>query len=99
MGEMPEFPGGKKAMDHYISKHLMYPFEAIKHKIQGKVNVEFIVEKNGSLSEIKTVGKKLGYGLEEQAIKIFHSMPKWTPGKQDGKIVLVYMMVPVIYHY
>lgn len=97
VGQMPHFPGGKLAMNRYISEHLTYPFEAMKHRVQGKVNVEFVVEKDGSLVQVKTVGKKLGYGLEEQAIKIFSTMPKWIPGKQDGKLVPVYMMIPIIY--
>jgi protein TonB len=97
VGQMPRFPGGKLAMNRYISENMSYPFEAMKHRIQGKVNVEFVVEKDGSLIQVRTVGKKLGYGLEEQAVKIFTSMPKWIPGKQDGKLVPVYMMIPIIY--
>ncbi|MFM9943824.1 MAG: energy transducer TonB [Bacteroidia bacterium] len=97
VGQMPHFPGGKLAMNRYISEHLIYPFEAMKHNVQGKVNVEFVVEKDGSLIQIKTVGKKLGYGLEEGALKLFGTMPKWIPGKQDGKLVPVYMMIPIIF--
>ena len=97
VGQMPHFPGGKLAMNRYIAEHLTYPFDALKNKIQGKVNVEFVVDKEGTLTEIKTVGKKLGYGLEEQAIKIFKAMPKWVPGRQDGVVVPVYMMIPIIF--
>lgn len=97
VGEMPRFPGGKMALNRYISEHLTYPFEAMKHNIHGKVNVEFVVEKDGSLIQVRTVGPKLGYGLEEQAVKIFSNMPKWIPGKQDGKVVPVYQMIPIIF--
>jgi protein TonB len=97
VGQMPKFPGGKLAMNRYIAEHLTYPFEAMKRNIQGKVNVEFVVDKEGNLTQVKTVGKKLGYGLEEQAVKVFTSMPKWIPGKQDGKVVPVYMMIPIIF--
>ncbi len=97
VGQMPHFPGGKLAMNRYIAANLTYPFEALKHNIQGKVNVEFVVDKDGSLIEVKTVGTKLGYGLEEQAVKIFKAMPKWIPGRQDGVIVPVYMMIPIIF--
>lgn len=97
VGEMPRFPGGKMALNRYISEHLTYPFEAMKHNIHGKVNVEFVVEKDGSLVQVRTVGPKLGYGLEEQAVKIFSNMPKWIPGKQDGKVVPVYQMIPIIF--
>ena len=97
VGQMPKFPGGKLAMNRYISEHLTYPFEAMKHNIQGKINVEFVVDRDGSLTQVKTVGKKLGYGLEEQAVKVFTTMPKWVPGKQDGKLVQVYMMIPIIF--
>ncbi len=97
VGQMPHFPGGKLAMNRYISEHLTYPFDALKNKVQGKVNVEFVVEKDGSLTQIRSVGKKLGYGLDEQAVKVFSGMPKWIPGRQDGKVVPVYMMIPIIY--
>jgi protein TonB len=97
VGQMPQFPGGKLALRRYINDNLTYPFEALKHNIQGKVNVEFVVEKDGTLTQIRTVGTKLGYGLEEQAVKIFHAMPKWIPGKQDGINVPVYMMIPILF--
>jgi len=97
VGQMPRFPGGKAAMQRYISDHMSYPFDALKHNVQGKVNVEFVVDKDGTLTEIRTMGKKLGYGLEEQAIKIFQGMPKWIPGKQDGIAVPVYMMIPILF--
>ena len=61
------------------------------------MNVEFVVDKDGKLTEIKSVGAKLGYGLEEQAVKVFKAMPKWVPGKQDGIIVPVYMMIPIVF--
>ena len=97
VGQMPQFPGGKHALNRYIREHLTYPFEALKHNVQGKVNVEFVVGKDGTLTEIRTVGAKLGYGLEEIAIKIFQGMPKWLPGKQDGIPVPVYMMIPIVF--
>ncbi|NUM32475.1 MAG: energy transducer TonB [Bacteroidetes bacterium] len=97
VAQMPQFPGGKHALNRYIRENLTYPFEALKHNIQGKVNVEFVVAKDGTLTEIRTVGTKLGYGLEEQAVKIFQKMPKWIPGKQDGIAVPVYMMLPIVF--
>lgn len=97
VGQMPQFPGGKKALNKYIRENLTYPFEALKHNIQGKVNVEFVVGKDGALTEIRTVGPKLGFGLEENAVKIFQGMPKWSPGKQDGIVVPVYMMIPIVF--
>lgn len=97
VGQMPRFPGGKPAMQRFIRDSLSYPFEALKHNIQGKVNVEFVVGKDGTLTDIRTMGQKLGYGLEEQAIKLFTKMPKWSPGKQDGIVVPVYMMIPILF--
>lgn len=97
VGQMPQFPGGKHALNRYIRDNLSYPFEALKHNVQGKVNVEFVVAKDGTLTDIRTVGTKLGYGLEENAIKIFQKMPKWIPGKQDGIPVPVYMMLPIVF--
>ena len=97
MGQMPQFPGGKAAMQKYIRQNLTYPFEALKHNVQGKIKVEFVVDKDGTLKEIRTVGPVIGYGLEDQAVKIFKGMPKWVPGKQDGIAVPVYMMIPILF--
>ena len=97
VGQMPHFPGGKLAMNRYISDNMTYPFDALKNNVQGKVNIEFVVEKDGSIVQVRAVGKHLGFGLEEQAVKIFNSMPKWVPGRQDGIAVPVYMMIPIIY--
>ena len=63
VGQMPQFPGGRIALQRYIRDNLTYPFEALKHNVQGKVNVEFVVDKDGKLTEIRTVGTKLGYGI------------------------------------
>jgi len=97
VGQMPQFPGGKIAMQRYIGSNLSYPQDAWNNNIQGKVIVAFVVDKNGALTEITTVGTKLGHGLEEQAIKVFNAMPKWSPGKQDGIAVPVYMMIPLMF--
>ena len=84
-------------MQRYIAQNLVYPYDALKNNVHGKVNVEFVVDKDGSLVEVRTVGSKIGYGLEEQAITLFRTMPKWVPGKQDGVIVPVYMMIPIVF--
>ncbi|MCB9251078.1 MAG: energy transducer TonB [Flavobacteriales bacterium] len=97
VGQMPRFPGGKAAMQRYISEKMVYPFEAMKNNVQGKVNVQFVVDKDGSIVDVKAVGQKLGYGLEESAVKLFTDMPKWVPGRQDGIAVPVYMMIPILF--
>ncbi len=79
--EMPHFPGGKHALYEYISKNINYPKAAEKNKIEGKVHLRFIIMADGSISNIDVV-KSLGYGCDEEAIRLLRSMPKWEAGKQ-----------------
>lgn len=91
---MPEFPGGKKALEKYFTDNLNYPEAAKKAGISGKVTINFVVEADGSLSDIKII-KGLGFGCDEEVLRLITQMPKWKPGKQRGKVVSVRMTLPV----
>jgi protein TonB len=94
VSEQPSFPGGMQKMMKFISENRKYPAEAKAKDIHGKVIVAFVVERDGSLSDVK-IRRGIGYGCDEEAIRVIKSMPKWTPGKQNGKAVRVSMMLPV----
>lgn len=91
---MPEFPGGAAAMMTFIAKNVKYPPMARESGIQGRVFVNFVVEPNGSVSNVKVL-RGIGGGCDEEAIRVVQSMPKWTPGKQRGKAVRVSFNLPV----
>jgi protein TonB len=92
--EFPEFPGGEDAMYGFIAKTAIYPTDAYQKSKQGKVFVEFIVEANGQLNEIKVV-KGIFPSLDSEAVRIIKAMPKWKPGKQNGEAVRVYNSIPI----
>ncbi|MCP2026746.1 beta-lactamase regulating signal transducer with metallopeptidase domain [Flavobacterium sp. HSC-32F16] len=90
----PEFPGGLMAFYKFFGKHYQMPAAAVKEKIQGKLFMQFMVEEDGSLSEIKII-KNLGYGLGEEAERVLKLSPKWNPGTQDDKPVRVLYALPI----
>jgi hypothetical protein len=96
---MPEFKGGIEAMVAYIEKNFQKTEDAKRFSIQGRILVEFIVHKDGSISDIRPMlpaSMYLGYGLEEEAVRLIKSMPNWNPGKQRGKEVAVRMILPIV---
>ena len=93
---MPQFPGGQIAMLQYLMKNIKYPEQAMKEGIQGRVTVRFIVEKDGSISDVKPV-LSVHPLLNKEAVRVVKSMPKWSPGKQNGKPVRVRFIVPVMF--
>ena len=94
--QMPKFPGGDQAMFDYISKNVKYPEQAKESGIQGRVFVSFVVEKDGSVSNVE-VARGIGGGCDEEGIRVVKSMPKWTPGQQAGKAVRVYYTLPIFF--
>lgn len=96
VSEQPSFPEGMQKMMKFISENRKYPAEAKAKDIHGKVIVAFVVERDGSLSDVK-IRRGIGYGCDEEAIRLIKSMPKWTPGKQNGKAVRVSFMLPVTF--
>lgn len=93
---MPQFPGGQIAMLQYIMKNIKYPEQAMKEGIQGRVAVRFIVEKDGSISDVKPI-LSVHPLLNKEAVRVVESMPKWTPGKHNGKPVRVRFNLPVMF--
>ena len=93
----PLYEGGQGAIESYITNNLQYPQEAIDNGIEGTVQVQFGVDENGNIANVTTVGNKIGYGLEEEAIKVVSNMPKWNPGKVKGKSVKTRMILPITY--
>ena len=93
---MPQYPGGQIAMLKYIMENIKYPEQAMKEGIQGRVAVRFIVEKDGSISDVRPV-LSVHPLLNKEAVRVVESMPKWIPGKQNGKPVRVRFNVPVMF--
>ena len=92
--QMPEFPGGMKEMLKFLQDNLKYPENAMKNNVQGRVIVQFVVEKDGTLTEFK-VARSVDPDLDAEALRVLQTMPKWKPGMQRGKIVRVKFTVPV----
>jgi protein TonB len=91
---MPVFPGGQQAMYDWISKNLVYPQEAIEDGMEGKVYVSFIIDMDGSISS-PHIMRGIGKVCDIEAIRLVKSMPKWIPGKMNGKVVKVKQIVVV----
>lgn len=91
---MPEFPNGMKELYIYLGNNIKYPVMAKESGIQGKVYVTFVVEKDGSITDVKVL-RGIGGGCDEEAIRVVAAMPKWKPGKQRGKPVRVQYNLPV----
>jgi protein TonB len=94
--QMPEFPGGQEAMMAFLSKNIQYPPMARENGIEGRVVLQFVVDKDGNISNIEIV-KKLGWGLEEEATRVVKTMPAWKPAKQNGKPVVLRMILPIVF--
>ncbi|MEI6122314.1 MAG: TonB family protein [Bacteroidota bacterium] len=92
--EMPSFPGGDEAFNVFLRKNIRYPQLARQSKIQGIVYVYFIVEKDGSLSNIKIV-QGIGAGCDDEALRVMHLMPKWKAGKKQGREIRIQMLKPI----
>ncbi|MNK25850.1 Gram-negative bacterial tonB protein [compost metagenome] len=94
MKNPPQFPGGMAKFYKFLADNIKYPEEAKKSAIQGKVFASFTIEKDGSLNDIKIV-RKLGYGTDEEAVRVLKLSPKWIAGTQDGKPVRVQYNLPI----
>jgi protein TonB len=94
--EMPSFPGGEAELLKYVATHIKYPQIARETGIQGRVFVGFVVEPDGSVSNVKIL-RGIGGGCDEEAVRVIKSLPKWKPGKQRGKAVRVSYQIPVLF--
>ncbi len=94
--EMPSFPGGNAALMSYLSSNTKYPVVAQENGVQGRVIVSFVVERDGSISDVK-VARSVDPSLDREAQRVVKSMPRWSPGKQNGSTVRVKYTVPVVF--
>lgn len=91
---MPSFPGGEAKIYEFLSNNLTYPVMAKESGIQGKVYMTFVVERDGSITDVRVL-RGIGGGCDEEAIRVINSMPRWTPGKQRGIPVRVQFNLPI----
>ena len=94
--EMPSFPGGLNGLMTFLAQNMVYPVTAQENGVQGRVIVSFVVETDGSITDVK-VARSVDPFLDREAMRIVKAMPKWTPGKKDGKPVRVKYTVPVVF--
>ena len=94
--QMPEYPGGMQAMIEFLQANMKYPEDAAKQKVEGRVMVQFVVETDGSISDVH-VAKQVFPSLDAEAIRVVQAMPKWTPGKEKGKVVRVKYNLPIVF--
>ncbi len=92
--QMPSFPGGSEALNKFITTNMKYPPLAKENGIEGRSMLSFTVGSDGKISNIQDI-KKLGWGCDEEAIRLVKLMPAWIPGKQNGKAVAVRYTLPV----
>jgi len=94
---MPAYPGGENALRVFVENHIQYPDKAIDNNIEGTVRVYFIVDEQGKISAPIIISPKLGYGLEEEALRVIKKMPKWSPGQVQGARVSTRITLPITY--
>ena len=92
--QMPEYPGGMQALFEFLKENIKYPEDAQKQKVEGRVIATFVVETDGSISNIEVV-KHAFPSLDAEAVRVIQAMPKWAPGKQKGKAVRVKYTIPI----
>lgn len=91
---MPEFPGGEANLNKYLAENIINPQMAKENGIQGRVFVTFVVERDGSVTDVRVL-RGIGGGCDEEAVRVVKGMPKWTPGKYGGEAVRVQYNLPV----
>ncbi len=94
---IPSFPGGNAGLQKYFDDNLNYPEAASNDGVEGTVKVSFIVDENGKLSSPQIIGEKMGYGMEDEALRVVQKMPSWNPGKLKGKNVKTRYTLPIKY--
>ncbi|WP_234736767.1 TonB family protein [Tellurirhabdus bombi] len=91
---LPEFPGGQEALYEWLSKNIRYPEEAMRANVSGRVSTSFVVNIDGSIQDIEIL-KGLGFGIDQEAIRLIEAMPRWKPGTQSGRSVRVRYNLPM----
>ena len=92
--QMPQFPGGEAALMKFLSSHINYPPMAAENNVQGKVILQFVVEMDGHVGEVK-IARAVDKDLDKEAVRVVKSLPKFTPGRQNGHPVRVWYTLPV----
>ena len=92
--QLPVFPGGEHALLAYVAQHLKYPEQAIRDRVQGIVQLRFVVLENGSIGDVQII-KSLGPHCDAEAKRVVKSLPRFIPGKQGGKAVRVWYTIPI----
>ncbi|MBR5673565.1 MAG: energy transducer TonB [Muribaculaceae bacterium] len=94
--QMPQFPGGEAALMKFLQSHINYPPMAAENGVQGRVVVQFVVDKTGKIGEVKVV-RTVDKDLDKEAVRVCKSLPKFTPGRQNGQPVAVWYTLPVTF--
>ena len=94
--QQPQFPGGETALLKYLQDNIKYPPKALKDSIQGRVVVQFVVDKAGSVGEVKVV-RSVDKDLDKEAVRLIKTLPKFIPGRQNGQAVSVWYTLPVTF--
>jgi protein TonB len=94
--QMPQFPGGEAALMKYLQSHINYPPMAAENNVQGRVVVQFVVDKTGKVGEVKVL-RSVDKDLDKEAVRVCKSLPKFTPGRQNGQAVSVWYTLPVTF--
>jgi protein TonB len=92
----PRFPGGDQARFYFLRTNIRYPEAAVKTGVEGIVMVVFVIEKDGSVSNVE-VSKGIGSGCDEEAVRVIKLMPRWEPGKRSGRAVRVLVRMPIVF--
>ena len=92
--QMPEFPGGQEALIKFLGTHVKYPEIAVENAVQGRVQIVFVIDTNGAVTNVR-VARSVNDALDKEAVRVVKSMPRWIPGKQAGQAVRVSYTVPV----
>lgn len=93
----PMYPGGEKSLEEFVQNHIQYPQDAVDNGVEGTVTVTFAVDETGKVYAPSIKGDRLGYGLDDEALKVVDLMPKWTPGRIKGKNVKTYYDLPITF--
>ena len=94
--QMPQFPGGEAALMKFLQSHINYPPMAVENGVQGRVVVQFVVDKTGKVGEVVVV-RNVDKDLDKEAVRVCKSLPKFTPGRQNGQAVAVWYTLPVTF--
>ena len=93
---MPMYPGGEDSLFAFLGRNMKYPVVAQELGIQGRVVARFVVQKNGKVGNVEII-RSVDPGCDKEVIRLVNSMPKWTPGRQNGKLVPVWYTLPIVF--